>query len=131
MKKIRINNIECRKHAPSTKGKFLYEIVKWQTNPYYGKEEELIKDGYEWSISGEFLQKDEHIIDGMCFYAKESCYVIAWLKIGSEDTPYIETVGDRLLDLDGAELYSFMEVYRRADEKLKQKQHLINLMNNE
>ena len=131
MKKIRINNIECRKNASPRSDKFSYEIVKWEPNSYYGKEEELIKEGYEWSIGGDFLQKDAHSIDRIMFYSKEFCYVIAWLNIDNEGVPYIKTVGDRLLDLNGAELYSFMEVYRRADEKLKQKNSLINLMNSE
>ena len=107
MKNIRINNIECRPYlAPNVSGT-LYEIVKWCD---YEREEELDMDEYNFENS-------------------ESCYVIAWLKVNNKGLPYIETVGDHLLDLDGAELYSFMEVYRRADEKLKQKQHLINLMN--
>lgn len=130
MKNIRINSIECRR-VPCIKGKLFYEIIKWETNPHYKKEEELIKDGYEWSIGGEFLQKDNKSIDKNCFKNPETCYVIAWLNIDNEGVPYIKTVGDRLLDLNGAELYSFMEVYRRADEKLKQKYNIIEIMNKE
>ena len=128
MKKIRINNIECRKPSP-IKDKLVYEIIKWETNPYYGKEEELVKEGYEQSIGDDFLKKDNHYIDINSFKNLESCYVVAWLKVNNEGFPYVETVGEHLLDLDGAELYSFMEVYRRANEKLKQKYNLINFMN--
>ena len=45
--KIRIDNIECR----FSQGR--YEIVKWQPNHYYNKQEEYLADG--WELDSDFL----------------------------------------------------------------------------
>ena len=41
---IRINNIEFRKYNSTKTKKPLYEIIKWESNFYYGKYDEYIKD---------------------------------------------------------------------------------------
>jgi hypothetical protein len=46
--RIRINDIECR----FNQGR--YEIVKWQPNVYFGKEQEYIDNG--WVLSDGFYR---------------------------------------------------------------------------
>ena len=43
---IRINNIEFRKYNSTKTKKPLYEIIKWKSNPYYGKKLEYFHE--EW-----------------------------------------------------------------------------------
>ena len=112
MKNIRIENIELKK----TKYKDSpYEFVKWYPNPTYGKWDEMVKEG--WRENGEFLTKDYFSYHKSCFEHPESCYVIAWLK-KDNDGWYLETVGDRLLDLSIEERNIFFDIYKKADKKL-------------
>ena len=122
MKKIRIDNIEFRRYPlPIKKGRLFYEIVKWEKNPYYNKEDELIKEGFTWSITGDFLQKDDVVLDKSRFINNETCYVIAWIKISDQNIPYMQTVGSRLLELNDSEFKTFMEIYREANKRLNKK----------
>jgi hypothetical protein len=115
---VRIGNIECRQ---TTYKEREYEIIKWQVNQYYGNEEKMInEDGYtkvkydngEWGLS-----KDFHTINSSCFKNPETCYVIAWLKPNRKEPDVnMETVGNRMLELEQSELSTFMRVYRIAHE---------------
>lgn len=126
MKNIRINNIECRKCDTP-----FYEIINWFPNPYYGKEDDYIKDGYEWNDDKTCLIKDCYHIHESNFKNEESCCVIAWIKLSDDGTVTLESVDDRILNLEPEELKDFIEVYRISNDKLKQKHHLIDLMNSE
>jgi len=120
---VRIGNIECRQTKYPERE---YEIVKWQVNQYYGNEEKMInEDGYtkvkydngEWGLS-----KDFHTINSSCFKNPETCYVIAWLKPNyKEPDVNMETVGNRMLELEQSELSTFMRVYRIAHELIMEK----------
>ena len=115
---VRIGNIECRQTIYKERE---YEIIKWQVNQYYGNEEKMInEDGYtkvEY-INGEWgLSKDFHTINSSCFKNPETCYVIAWLKPNRKEPDVnMETVGNRMLELEQSELNTFMRVYRIAQE---------------
>ena len=119
MKKIRIDDIECRQTIYKPKE---YEIVKWYENERYGKEQQLVEEGYVKEVykDGSWgLKKDNHTINESCFKHPESCYVIAWLKpnYGEPDVD-METVGSRVLDLEADELDLFMQVYRLANSMI-------------
>jgi hypothetical protein len=116
--RIRIDNIECR----NSHGR--YEIVKWYTNSYYGSEEKMIADGYERKVFSDgnwAMTKDWHTVHGSCFANPESCYTIATLQWDAgEYCNELISVGPRLLDLSKEERDAFFEVYRYAEDRIKQ-----------
>jgi hypothetical protein len=114
--KIRINNLEFRKYS-STNKKSLYEIIKWENNPYFGKEQEYRENGYVDSFLGDFLKKDGHSIQKTFFTYPESCYVIAFIEKGSESWE-LRSVGERLLDLTDEEWDDFHQIYKLGQKKL-------------
>lgn len=114
---IRINNIEFRKYNSIKTKKPLYEIIKWEFNPYYGKYDEYIKDGYEESFGGNFLQKNGCSIQKTFFDKPESCFVIAFIEKDSESWE-LKCVGERLLDLTPEEWDDFHQVYTLGQAKL-------------
>lgn len=118
--KFRIGNLEFRKHAES-KYK-LYEIIKWDSNVYYNKEQEYRDDGYINSFGGDFLIGSGHAIDKKFFTSPETCYVICWLKINKKEPDvYIESIGSRLLDLSEIEKQDFWKVYELGNKYLYKK----------
>lgn len=114
---MRINNIEFRKY----KGKpLLYEIIKWYNNEYFGKEQELLKQGY--IETNEHFIKDHLHIHKSCFIAPEHCYVIAFLRVNKREPDInLESVGGRILELNEQELQDFLTIYRKANKKLTKK----------
>jgi hypothetical protein len=89
-----------------------FEILYIQPNIYYGKEEEMMKDGYTWSWGGSFLQKDGHSIDKSCFINPESAYMLAnWDDVDhDEKTPDLKFVGSRPMELSDEEQIIFMRL---------------------
>jgi hypothetical protein len=116
--RIRIDNIECR----NSQGR--YEIVKWYPNRYYGAEESMIAEGYERIVYDDgrwALRKDCFTVHGGCFANPESCYTIATLKWDADEwCNELVSVGARLLDLSKEEQAAFFEVYRYAEDRIKQ-----------
>lgn len=120
--KIRINNIECRKYTTTHTKEPHYEIIKWEENILYGKEQEYREAGYVDSFGGDFLVKDGHSISKSGFELKETCYTIASLILNRrEPDVYLQSVGSRMLELDGDEIKDFFEVYRIANLKIYHK----------
>ena len=58
------------------------------------------------------LRKDNFSVSYSCFENPESCYVVSWLKKDKEGY-YLQTVGDRLLDLSKEERDMLFEIYGR------------------
>jgi hypothetical protein len=114
---IRINNIEFKKYNSTKTKKPLYEIIKWESNPYFGKEQEYRDDGYVDSFGGDFLQKHGHNIQKTFFNRKETCFVIAFIEKGSESWE-LRSVGQILLDLTPEEWDDFHQVYTLGQAKL-------------
>lgn len=121
--KVRINNIECR--LTQTR----YEIIKWFPNEYYNAEQKLIEEGYEKVEFGNGdwnLKKDYRSINSSCFKNPESCYVIAWLKYDEDEyCTELESVGDRILNLDKKERDDFFTVYELANKMILEKEKVI------
>ena len=112
--RIRINNIECRF------AQCRYEIVKWQPNCYYGKQEEYINDG--WSLAGGFFRNvcNNTSIQASIFDKPETCYTVATLHYDADEGCCdLKTVGPRLLDLDKPERADFFAVYEYAEDRIK------------
>lgn len=118
--KIRINNLEFKKYTSTKTKKPLYEIIKWETNRHFGKEEEYRKDGYIDSFEGQFLQKSGHSIDKTLFKSPETCYVIAFIERDLENWS-LKSVGERMLDLTPEEWEDFHQVYKLGQAKLNKK----------
>ena len=114
---IRINNIEFRKYNSTKTKKPLYEIIKWEPNPYYDKKLEYFKKGYKVNHEGWGLTKNGHTIDMEFFNTRESCFVIAFIEKKSESWE-LRSVGERLLDLTPEEWDDFHQVYTLGQAKL-------------
>jgi hypothetical protein len=113
--KIRINQIECR----FSQGR--YEIVCWQPNSYYNKQEEYLADG--WERSGGFYRKNNISISEQCFVNPETCYTVATLHYDADEGCCdMQTIGPRLLQLDREHREDFFAVYELAEDRIpKQK----------
>lgn len=120
---VRINNIACDKYEESTVP--LYRIKKCFPNTYYGKQEEMLNEGWEYDEQGGLIKRTNfgnHRISSSCFEHLESSYVIAWLKINISESDFsLDSVGGRILELNETERSDFMKVYDTADKKLRQK----------
>lgn len=113
--KIRIDNIECR----FSQGR--YEIVKWQPNHYYNKQEEYLADG--WELDGGFFRRDNVSIQATIFNSPETCYTIATLKWDADENCCdMETVGPRLLDLNINDRNDFFDVYQMAEDRIRKQE---------
>jgi hypothetical protein len=109
--RIRINDIECR----FNQGR--YEIVKWQPNVYFGKEQEYIDNG--WVLSDGFYRLNNTNIQATCFENPETCYTIATLHYDKgEGCCDMKTVGPRLLDLNKDDRFDFFSVYEYAENRI-------------
>lgn len=96
------------KHNPFS----FFEILKYEKNTYYGREQEYLDNGYEESFGGEFLQKNGHSIDKAFFKKEETAYMLAhWDKMDhDEKTPNLVFCGSRPLELDRGEDEIFMNL---------------------
>ncbi len=113
--RIRINDIECR----FSQGR--YEIVKWQPNGYYNKQQEYVDNG--WELSGGFYRLNNTSIAANCFVNPESCYTIATLHYDdSEGCCDITSVGPRLLNLSKTDRDDFFTVYEYAEDRIRQEE---------
>jgi len=123
--KIRIDNIGAQ--PPTYIGKPPKDvdnrlvIVKYYPNPKYGKLQEYIDDG--WENDGDYVRKDMCSIHKNCFEGQENNIVIAYLTYSTkEEDTFLETVGERVLDLSLEDRETFFEVYALAAKRLA-KQH--------
>lgn len=103
-----------------------FEIVKFEKNPYFGKYQEYIDNGYEESFGGDFLQKDGHSIQKTFFDREESCYTLAsWDNINHDElTPDLRFCGNRPFDLNTTDLDIFVLLasigQREIEKQLRQ-----------
>lgn len=116
--KIRINNIEFRKYTTTKTDTPLYEILKYEPNPYYNKLQDYLNNGYEVNSDRVVSMKDRLSIDLSLFYIQETCFTIASLSC-DEDTHELTSVGKRLLNLTKEEFDDFYEVYKLGYSKIK------------
>lgn len=119
--KIRIDNIGAQ--LPTYLGKPPEDvdnrlaIVQYFPNPKYGKLQEYIDDG--WKDDGDYVRKDMCSIHKNCFEGKENNIVIADLVYSTkEEDTFLETVGERVLDLSLEDRETFFEVYALAAKRL-------------
>ena len=113
--RIRINQIECR----FSQGR--YEIVKWQPNGYYGKEQEYRDNG--WELTGGFYRLNTTSISEGCFVNPETCYTVATLHYDDDERCCdMKTVGSRLLELSRPERADFFAVYEYADDRIQEEE---------
>lgn len=91
-----------------------FEIVKWEPNPYYGKLEEYLGNGYELSFCGGFIRNENGSNIDISIFTRgpESCYMIAcWQNIDhDEKSPDLKYVGSRPFDLSADEQLIFMKL---------------------
>jgi hypothetical protein len=113
--RIRINQIECR----FSQGR--YEIIKWQPNGYYNKQQEYIDNG--WELSGGMYRLNNTSISEGCFVNPETCYTLATLHYDNgEGCCDMRTVGPRLLDLSKLERTDFFAVYEYAEDRIREEE---------
>ena len=113
--RVRINQIECR----FSQGR--YEIVKWQPNCYYNKQQEYIDNG--WELSGGFYRLNNTSISETCFENPETCCTIATLHYDEDERCCdLKTVGPRVLKLSKPERADFFAVYEYADDRIREEE---------
>jgi hypothetical protein len=91
-----------------------WHIDFFYPNPYYGKENEYIKDK-------DFYIKDKnsnHRIHKDCFKHKESCYSIASFGRDGEGFYELSFIGDRPLGLNEKDMKDFWELVKYGYHKL-------------
>ena len=104
--KYRIGNIEV---IPITDTESTCDILKWKPNKFYGKESE-----YNWS--GDIahpVDRPRVNIDRSCFENEETAFVIGRLKF-LEDSPNIEEISTRVIDLTDEEILDYKKVLRQS-----------------
>lgn len=104
--KYRIGNIEVR---PIIDTELTYDILKWTPNKFYGKESE-----YNWS--GDIAHPVDFPrvnIDRSCFEKEETAFVIGRLEF-LEDSPNIEEISTRVIDLTDEELLDYKKILRQS-----------------
>jgi hypothetical protein len=117
--KIRINNIECRF------GQGRYEIVKWQPNGYYNKQEEYLADG--WELDGGFFRRNNVSIQASIFDSPEHCHTVATMHYDAgEGCCDMKTVGPRLLDLNKMDRKDFFAVYELTEKRIRKENKTID-----
>lgn len=117
---MRIENIAYNtyKHKKSK----IHEIIKYEQNKYFGKEDEYRKEGYVDSFGGDYLEKGIHSIPKIFFEHKEFCYTIAFLDYNkNEPCISLRTVSNRLLELSKSERDIFFQLYELIQKKLEKK----------
>jgi hypothetical protein len=124
--KIRIDNIGAQPPTylgnPPENADNRLVIVKYFPNGKYGKLQEYI-DVLGWENDGDYIRKNMCSIHKNCFENKENNIVIADLIYNAkEEDTFLETVGERVLDLSLEDRETFFEVYALAAKKLA-KQH--------
>lgn len=100
-----------------------FEILRWYSNPHYGKEQEYRDMGYTDSFGGDFLQSPSGSSIQKTFFIKpESCYMIAhWEDLNDDEcTPDLKFVGSRPLELtDENEWLLFMKLAKLGQEEIE------------
>ena len=99
-----------------------FEILKYEKNSYYGREQEYLDNGYEESFSGDFLQKDGSSIERIFFKKEESAYMLAhWDRMDhDEKIPDLLFCGQRPFDLTPEEQIIFMQLAKLGQEHIQQ-----------
>jgi hypothetical protein len=120
--KIRIDNIGAQPPTylgnPPENADNRLVIVKYFPNGKYGKLQEYI-DVLGWEDDGDYIRKNMCSIHKNCFEGKENNIVIADLTYSTkEEITFLETVGERVLDLSLEDRETFFEVYEIAAWKL-------------
>lgn len=123
--KIRINNIGARPPVYIDKSPkdahHTLSIVKYYPNQYYGKLEEYLADGWDYSEDNICLRKDNCSISASMFNLEESCMSIAYITYDpNERCTDLQTVGERILYLSKKDREDFFEVYELAARKLRE-----------
>ena len=118
MKKVRINNIECRKYTSTKTPDTHYEIIKWYKNKFYNKKDKMLADGFRETFDG--ITNGSYSISNSCFINEESCYTVASLYLDrKEPDVYLESVGSRLVELSNDEIIDLFDVYRIVNKNIK------------
>jgi len=91
------------------------EIVKYQPNKYYGKEDEYI-------LNGEMYTNEESptsFIAKSCFKSKETCFTLAYYEINfKDDYASLKYVSDRPFELDKTETKAFHKLAKYGQKEI-------------
>jgi hypothetical protein len=98
-----------------------FEIIKFEKNIYYGREQEYIDNGYIESFGGDFLQNGHHSIQRSFFVKPESAYMLAhWDRMDHDEyIPDLVFCGSRPLDLTPEEQSIFMQLAKEGQEHIE------------
>ena len=113
MKNIKIGNVEYKETPYITEpGKTYEEIVLWEKNPRYQKEEEYKKDGWEFDEEGN-AHKDICHIDGKLFKMEYTCYQVAQIVWNNAHDEFdVKSCGLRAFELNDEDYRDFKAVLK-------------------
>lgn len=114
---IRIGNLELSNYYKKQDGSILprrgskdfsgFEVLKWEINCYFGKEGDYIYDSETGNYSSPTFPNS--YINESCFKDQWTCYTAAFF-IKDNNGWFLETVGSRPFDLEGAEQQDFLKI---------------------
>lgn len=122
--KIRINNIGTKplRYIGEEPHEYELDIVHYYPNSYYGKLNDYIANGWEYSHSNTCLTKDTRTIGVSMFDREELCSSIASIDWSpKEECTELTSVGERILGLSEEDRKDFFEVYKIASDKMREK----------
>lgn len=111
---MRRNNIELRpiiNNNNQNENDIRFEIVKWQPNHYYGKENDYIKNDMFYHLPNQYHIK----IHESCFKSIETCFTLIWIY----NNGTIKFIGNRPMELDNIIEYQDMLFLMRKGIKQK------------
>lgn len=106
---FRKNSIEFRTAKNFISEEPYYEIVRYQKNPWYNKQQD-----FEVTILGEYRHKtDGYYVSESLFHKEESMYTLAIFIVNEDEIePDLKTVAGRPFELTDEEMLDFAEVAR-------------------
>lgn len=109
-----------------------FSIYKYETNHYYGKLEEYLKDGWvqNWLGTGYVVKDNVSIATSFFTYPRETRYMVArWVNINHDErTPDLQLVGSRLFELKEFDQLIFLQLAKTGQAYIEK---ILNEFKNE
>lgn len=98
-----------------------FEIIKWEPNPYFGKQDEYELDGFGETWKRKDGTSSVGLVGESFFTKTESCYMLAHFADLNHDEvcPELRFCGGRPFDLSIEEMRDFMQAAKACYENIQ------------